>query len=120
MKNRKLYLARFIHKASGDQFYKIGQCYNYDAQERFLFDPEQYHNYDIKIMASAWGPADEVDEWEQNILSIKPKDFWIKEKFSGVTELRRYNELELSDIFNILNDLSSRWYGQRKQTRVVA
>jgi hypothetical protein len=120
MKNRKLYLARFTQKESGDQFYKIGQCWQYDADERFLFDPAQYYNYDIKIMASAWGPADQVDEWEQNLLDIKPKDFWIKEKFSGVTELRRYNGLELTNIFNILKDLRSRWYEQRQQSKISA
>ena len=118
MKNRKLYLARFTQKESRDQFYKIGQCYNYDAEARFLFDPEQYDNYDIKIMASAWGPADQVDKWEQKLLDIKPKDFWIKEKFSGVTELRRYNKEELSDIFNTLKRLSSEWYERRQQAKV--
>ena len=120
MKNRKLYLARFRHTESGDQFYKIGQCYQYDADERFLFDPDQYNNYTIKIMASAWGPADAVDIWEQKLLDIKPKDFWIKEKFSGVTELRRYNREELSDIFNTFKRLSSEWYEQRQQNKILS
>ena len=51
----------------------------------------QYNNYDIKIMASAWGPADEVDLWEQKLLGIKEKDFWIEEKFSGITAIRKFS-----------------------------
>lgn len=113
MKNRKLYLARFTNKLTKSILYKIGQCYNYDAQERFLFDSTQYDNYDIKIMASAWGPEDEVDVWEQKLLDYKPKDFWLKEKFSGITEMRRYSKEDLNYIFTMFKKLSKNWYSQR-------
>ena len=115
MKNRKLYLARFTHKESSDQFYKIGQCYNYDAEARFLFDPDQYDNYNIKIMASAWGPADEVDLWEQKLLGTKKKDFWIKKKFSGVTEIRQFTWVEIGHIVGKLKQLSNEWYKLRNK-----
>ena len=113
MHNRKLYLARFANRLSDQTFYKIGQCWQYDADERFLFEKGQYNNYDIKIMASAWGPAHEVDLWEQKLLDVKKKDFWIKEKFSGVTETRQFNKGELCYIFAQFNRLSNIWYKER-------
>ena len=113
MHNRKLYLARFTSRSSGQTFYKIGQCWQYDADERFLFEKEQYENYDIKIMASAWGPADEVDLWEQKLLGTKKKDFWVKEKFSGVTEIRQFTWNEVRHIIGKLKQLSNQWYQLR-------
>ena len=111
--NRKLYFARFSSRSSDQTFYKIGQCWQYDADKRFLFEKEQYDNYDIKIMASAWGPADEVDLWEQKLLGTKKKDFWIKEKFSGVTEIRQFTWDEVRHIIGKLKQLSNQWYKSR-------
>tara|TARA_Y100000310_G_C20320079_1_gene640329 strand:+ start:344 stop:694 length:351 start_codon:yes stop_codon:yes gene_type:complete len=116
MKNRKLYLARFSGRTSDQTFYKIGQCWQYDADERFLFEKEQYNNYDIKIMASAWGPAGEVDLWEQKLLGTKKKDFWIKEKFSGVTEIRQFTRTEIGHIISKLRQLSNEWYQLRHKS----
>ena len=118
MHNRKLYLARFTDRSSDRTFYKIGQCWQYDADERFLFEKEQYENYDIKIMASAWGPADEVDLWEQKLLGTKKKDFWVKEKFSGVTEIRQFTRDEVGHIISKLKQLSNEWY-QLRHAEVV-
>ena len=115
MKNRKLYLARFSDCGSDQTFYKIGQCWQYDADERFLFEKEQYKDYDIKIMASAWGPADEVDLWEQKLLGTKKKDFWIKKKFSGVTEIRQFTWVEIGHIVSKLKQLSNEWYKLRNK-----
>ncbi len=113
MKNRKLYLARFKNRNTAQVFYKIGQCYQYDASSRFQVEPEQYEEYDIKIMASAWGPAKEVDYWEQKLLGIKPKDFWVEGKFSGITEIRQYNREELANVFDRFKHLRSKWYEER-------
>ena len=114
MHNRKLYLAQFTNRNGSFAFYKIGQCWQYDANERFLFEGEQYKEYDIKIMASAWGPADEVDLWEQKLLGIKKKDFWVKEKFSGVTEIRQFTWSEVGYIIGKLKQLSNEWYKFRQ------
>ena len=113
MKNRKLYLARFDNKNKAEQFYKVGQCYQYDAGERFQVEPDQYKDYDIKIMTSAWGPPEEVDIWERVMLKVKPKDFWVESKFSGVTEIRRYNKEELAQVFDMFKYLSQKWHKQR-------
>ena len=119
MKNRKLYFARFTDKRDGQKFYKIGQCYQYDAAERFKVEPDQYKNYDIKIMASAWGPPAEVDLWEQELLDIKEKDFWIEGKFSGITEVRKFDADEVGDIISKLNALNTIWYKIRHKDSCV-
>ena len=113
-------MARFTRKKDNFVFYKIGQCWQYDADKRFLFDSEQYNNYDIKIMASAWGPADEVDLWEQKLLDYKEKDFWINEKFSGVTEIRQFDATEVGHIIDQLQRLSGEWYDLRAAKKAVS
>ena len=114
MRNRKLYLARFRHKVNDLEFFKIGQCWQYDATERFLFESEQYEDFNIKIMTSAWGPENEVEEWEQRFLKIKDKDFWLPGKFSGITEIRKFNQAELTYLFAQFKRLSSKWYEERQ------
>jgi hypothetical protein len=113
MHNRKLYMARFTNKDTGFIFYKIGQCWQYDADERFLYENDQYEEYNIKIMTSAWGPANEVDEWEERFLNIKKKDFWLPGKFSGITEIRQFDTSELNYLFEQFKKLSSKWYDMR-------
>tara|TARA_Y100000310_G_scaffold345698_1_gene468474 strand:+ start:7653 stop:8009 length:357 start_codon:yes stop_codon:yes gene_type:complete len=114
MHNRKLYLARFIRRKDGFTFYKIGQCWQYDASERFLFENKQYNEFNIKIMTSAWGPADKVEEWEEKFLRIKKKDFWLPGKFSGITEIRQFNQAELTYLFAQFKQLSNEWYNERQ------
>jgi hypothetical protein len=94
MKNRKLYLAQFSGRTSDQTFYKIGQCWQYDADERFLF---------------------EKDLWEQKLLGTKKKDFWVKEKFSGVTEIRQFTWAEVGHIISKLKQLSNEWYTLRNK-----
>lgn len=107
-------MARFIRCSDGFTFYKIGQCWQYDADERFLYESEQYKDFDIKIMTSAWGPASEVDEWEEKFLDMKEKDFWLKGKFSGITEIRQFDSSELDYLFSQFKRLSNKWYKERK------
>tara|TARA_Y100000310_G_scaffold332644_2_gene408620 strand:- start:378 stop:773 length:396 start_codon:yes stop_codon:yes gene_type:complete len=114
MHNRKLYLARFTRQSDKFTFYKIGQCWQWDANERFLFENDQYKEFDIKIMTSAWGPAAQVDIWEEKILKQKKKDFWLKGKFSGITEIRQYTYEELQDLFELFATLKTEWYRMRK------
>ena len=125
MRNRKLYLARFTQKKKYCYcrkrpivFYKIGQCWQYDANERFLFDADQYEQFDIKIMTSAWGPADKVDEWEQRLLRIREKDFWLPEMFSGITECRQFTQSDLTYLFAQFKRLSNEWYKQRVSSSI--
>lgn len=106
-------MARFVRKTDNFTFYKIGQCWQYDADKRFLFDSIQYDEYDIKIMTSAWGPSNEVDEWEEKFLNIRKKDFWVQGKFSGITEIRQFTADELNYLFTEFKRLSSKWYKER-------
>ena len=114
--NRKLYLAKFKKKLTGQIYYKIGQCYQYDAAERFKVESEQYKDYDITIVASAWGPAEEVDKWEGIILDSKDKEFWINDNFSGVSELRVYTIQEVVKLVNAFKHLQEAWYKKRTTT----
>ena len=52
-------------------------------------------------MASAWGPADEVDLWEQKLLGTKKKDFWILIEFcnSGKFLESKFSTSKLVEIF---------------------
>ncbi len=59
-------------------------------------------------------PADEVEEWEDRFLRMKKKDFWLKGKFSGITEIRQFDHSELTYLFAQFKRLSNLWYKKRK------
>lgn len=109
MEKRKLYLARFTDKKSGNVYYKIGYCYQYNAALRFEKSPDQYNDFVIKIITSAWGPEEDVRKWEDIILRAKPKNFWLEQKFSGITELRIYNDEEIGEVMKIFKHLRGVW-----------
>lgn len=110
-KNLKLYLARFTRRENGKIFYKIGYTGNYDAGRRFLY--EEYSPWDVKILASAYGPRDLVLEAERELLTRYPKNLYIHEKINGVKEIFITDTTGLENLFNYYREKSNLWYNIR-------
>lgn len=114
MANGKVYFARFTNKSSGEvSFYKFGHTSSYDAMDRFRYDPEQYAKWDIKILKTVYGPLDEMKGIEQTLRAFYPKNIWIEEKISGVTETVMLTEVAVSKIISIMESLSNYYYNKR-------
>jgi hypothetical protein len=99
----KIYFVEFTHKQSGKKFYKFGitkygdvmKRFSKEESIRFKNDPDQYDDFNIRVIASAWNEYDQVSEQEKILLNKYPKNIWVEEyvgvtdktyKFSGVTE----------------------------------
>lgn len=110
--NIKLYLVKFTNKQKYEYFYKFGLTHHYDVLKRF--DDPQYEPWDIKVMASAYGPRELVEKAEKELLNRYPKNLWIEQKISGVTEIVSMNKLEVVKAINMINQYSKDWYVMRQ------
>lgn len=118
-KNGKVYFARFTDKETKQVFYKFGHTRNYDAMDRFTYEPEQYAKWDIKIMCTVYGPIEEMIGIEEALKAIYPKNLWLNEKISGVTEIVKFDKQEqVKHIIEAFKRLSARYYQMREKQRV--
>lgn len=118
LKNGKVYFARFTNKESGDvEFYKFGHTSSYDAMDRFTYDPEQYSKWDIKIMKTVYGPIEQMKGIEQTLRAFFPKNLWVEEKISGVTEIVRLEQHQINKIISVMESLNSFYYKERERLK---
>lgn len=118
-KSGKVYFARFTDKQTKQVFYKFGHTRNYDAMDRFTYEPEQYAKWDIKIMCTVYGPIEEMIGIEEALKAVYPKNLWLEEKISGVTEIVKFDSLaDVKHIIEAFKRLSTRYYQMREKERV--
>lgn len=116
--NGKVYFARFTNKQTKQIFYKFGHTKSYDAMDRFTYEPEQYSKWDIKIMCTVYGPLDQMIGIEEALKAIYPKNLWIDEKISGVTEIVEFKEYtDVKHIIESFKRMSIKYYQQREKTK---
>jgi hypothetical protein len=119
-KNGKMYFARFTNKKTKQvEFYKFGHTRSYDALDRFKHEPEQYEPWDIKIMATVYGPIEEMIGIEETFKAIYPKNLWIEEKISGVTETVVLNKDQINNIIEALKRLNNKYWQKREKARAI-
>lgn len=116
--NGKVYLARFTNKETGEvDFYKFGHTRNYDAAERFKVEPEQYRAWDIKIMKTVYGPIDEMKGIEEAFKALYPKNLFIEQKISGVTEIVKLTKDQVDHIIHSMEILNQKYFLEREKLR---
>lgn len=117
--NGKVYFARFTNKVTKQVFYKFGHTRSYDAMDRFTYEPEQYEKWDIKIMTTVYGPLDEMKGIEEALKAVYPKNLWLDENISGVTEIVKFDDhKDVKHIIESFKRLSTRYYQKRERERV--
>lgn len=118
-KNGKVYFARFTDKQTKQVFYKFGHTRSYDAMDRFTYEPAQYAKWDIKIMCTVYGPLEEMIGIEEALKAVYPKNLWLNEKISGVTEIVKFdNSSDVQRIIESFKRLSTVYYQRREKERV--
>lgn len=105
--NGKLYMVEFTNRVNGDQFIKFGITKEYDVLNRFK--GEEYHNWDIRVLASAYGTKTQVEQAEEWIQKKYPKNFWLKENISGVTEIVKLDKNARKKAIQEVRLFSSKW-----------
>jgi hypothetical protein len=115
----KVYLAEFKNKKNNDVFYKIGYTTYKDAMDRFKIKGSMYNSWDIRILSTIYCNDVRMAKLvEYILLSTYPKNFWLEEKISGVTEvfkLERKNYLELLKNFRDYSAKSKSLLGYDKK-----
>ena len=115
--NGKVYFAKFTDKETGDSFYKFGHTRSYDAMKRFTYEPEQYSKWDIQIMKSVYGPIEQMMGIEETLKALYPKNFWIAEKISGVTEIVKLEDRDVHTIIELMTTLGNAYYKKREREK---
>ena len=112
-KNGKIYLVEFTNKQNGEHFLKFGITSNYDVLERFKTN--DYNQWSIRPLASAYGTKEQVEEAERYFLKKYPKNFWLEEKIRGVTEIVKLDKSTRMTAIQEVRQLSSQWKHLREQ-----
>ena len=122
----KVYFVEFTHKESRKKFYKFGITKYGDVLKRFSKeesikfgnDPDQYEDFSIRVIASAWNDFDQVAEQEKILLQRYPKNIWVEEyvgaidknyKFSGVTECVSLTNDQMIEARKYMYGLRKQW-----------
>ena len=123
----KLYLVRFT--IEGKRVYKPGITRHTDVTKRFQRSLDEGTISDFKIMKSSYFPnEEEAYKAEQNLFEeIKHKfggyehedgvtrfhNLWIKHKYGGITEIRKYNQNEVDHCWQYINNNGKKTYYER-------
>lgn len=119
----KLYAVEFTDKRDNNTFVKIGWTKEYDVMDRFSsktmlkygHKSNHYDNFNIKVLASAYtSDYNEVQEAEEHLLKKYPKNFWLEEKISGVTEIVKLDPKKRYELIQDVLKFRSLWFKQRK------
>jgi len=113
VKNLKLYCVEFNNKRTSDSFQKIGVTSCFDVENRFKKD--EYEGWDIHVLASAYGPSALVCSMEKLLLKKFPKNLYIPESFSGITETVKLSTDERKYVLQVIHTKKQQWYNQRQR-----
>ena len=122
----KVYFVEFTHKETRKKFYKFGITKYGDVMKRFSQeesvkfgnDPNQYADFNIRVIASAWSDFDKAAEQEKILLKRYPKNIWVEEylgvtnktyKFSGVTECVNLTNDQVIEARKYMYNLRKEW-----------
>jgi len=108
----KVYLVEFKDKQTSEVvFHKFGHTHHFDAMRRFEY-PE-YDKWDIRVLKSVYGPENDVIVIEETLKALFPKNLYIEEKISGVTEIVLLTQIEINKIIKAMAKLSRQYHEKR-------
>lgn len=105
----KAYLAEFENsRPPFDVFQKIGHTGHNDAQKRLDWITSEYPHYKARVLAAVYHHDIEFCKGVEEAFKVMyPKNFWLEEKISGVTEIVKLNSddrIKVIQQFRTLNE----------------
>ena len=83
----KMYFAEFKNTLDGNVFDKFGHTSYNDAMKRLQRIVEEFPHFKVRVLASVYHHDVEVcQKLEEEYKAKYPKNFWLEEKLSGITE----------------------------------
>jgi len=105
----KMYFAEFTRQNPPISFLKFGHTGHNDAMVRLNRIVEEYPEFEVKVLASVYHHDIEFCKGvEEAFKSLFPKNFWLEEKISGVTEIVQLDWLARNDIIQKLRNLNEK------------
>ena len=83
----KMYFAEFTNNETGEVFQKFGHTGHNDAMIRLNRITQEFPQYSARVLAAAYHhKIDKCQGAEEAFQVMYPKNFWLQEKLSGITE----------------------------------
>lgn len=109
----KMYFAEIVNTLDGNKFTKFGHTSYNDAQKRLDRITEEYPHFKARVLASVYHHDVEVcKNIEEEYKAKYPKNFWLDEKLSGITECVK---LEWDIRNNIIKELRAQNEQNKKE-----
>lgn len=103
----KFYFAEFTNTETGKTFQKFGHTSYNDAQKRLDRIIEEFPKFSARVLAAAYhNDIAKCQGAEMAFQCMYPKNFWLNEKISGITEcvvLEYDKRMEIIDAIMKLN-----------------
>lgn len=95
----RVYFAEFYNSKTNEIFYKFGHTQSWDAQKRLDRITSEYPQFKARVLASIYHPdVNFCIEIEEEFKTRYPKNFYLVEKISGVTEIVKLSPKQVGDI----------------------
>lgn len=83
----KMYFAEFTNNDTGEVFQKFGHTSKNDAMIRLNNIVEEFPQYTARVLAAVYHHnVEKCQGVEEAFKVMYPKNFWVEEKLSGITE----------------------------------
>lgn len=101
-----MYFVEFTNTETNDIFYKFGHTSKNDIMERINWITSEYPQFTARVLAHVYDHSiDNVINIEEEFKERYPKNFYLKEKISGVTEIVKMDNNTKN---NIIKELRKR------------
>lgn len=106
----KFYFAEFENSKSGETFQKFGHTGHNDAMIRLNRITEEYPVYKARVLAGAYhNDLAKVQGAEMAFQAMYPKNFWLEEKLSGITECVKLDPETRKEVIRAVMDLNKKF-----------
>ena len=106
----KMYFAEFSDSESNNVFQKFGHTGHNDAMIRLNRIVEEYPKFNVRVLAAAYhNDLLKVQGAEEAFKVMFPKNFWLDEKISGITECVKLEWEVRNDIIQKVMELNKRF-----------
>lgn len=106
----KFYFAEFTNTETGKVFQKFGHTGHNDAQVRLNRITEEYPIFKARVLAAAYHhDIAKCQGAEMAFQAMFPKNFWLDEKLSGITECVRLESNTRKNIIESIMELNKKF-----------
>lgn len=105
----KMYFAEFKRTEPFEKFEKFGHTGKNDAMIRLRRIIEEHPEFEVRVLAAVYHHSVEFCQGiEEAYKEMYPKNFWLEEKISGVTEIVKLDTATRNKIIRNLRNLNEK------------